>query len=115
MLHEAITKSDRVLNYETLMINQQTQQAFINSSRLDLTDMEFNLLSCFLRYPGRPMDREELARQVWGTAEGGTSNFVDVTVMQLRRKMEGGGQLRLIHAVRGRGYVLHKNGIIEGA
>ena len=115
LLHQALTKSDGTLSYGNISIDQQTHDVLFDGEQLELTNLEFELLACFLRYPGRPLAREELARQVWGNQPGSASNFVDVTVMHLRRKLEGEGRRRLIHAVRGHGYVLHKDGAAEGA
>jgi len=114
VLQQALTKADGPLSYEDLSINQQTHEVLFDGARIDLTNLEFELLACFMRYPGRPLTREELARQVWGNHRGSASNFVDVTVMHLRRKLEAEERPRLIHAVRGHGYVLHKDGAIEG-
>ena len=73
--------------------------------RIDLTPIEFSLLELLLRNPGRVLHRTEIFRQVWGFDFGPSSNSLNVYVGYLRRKTEAGGEPRLIHTVRGVGYV----------
>jgi DNA-binding response OmpR family regulator len=71
---------------------------------LDLSAKELALLICFLRYPGRLLTRSELYERVWKEPFNAESNTLGVHIMELRRKLEACGN-RLIHTVRGRGYV----------
>ena len=87
----------------TLDVGART--AYQGGQWLALTSLELTLLAFFLSQPERSIDRDELARKVWGYPEA-TSNFVDKAVMRLRRKLEANHNPRLIHAVRGRGYIL---------
>ncbi|MGE3856397.1 MAG: winged helix-turn-helix domain-containing protein [Dehalococcoidia bacterium] len=93
------------LRYGGLTVDLQAGTATRGESSLTLTRLEFDLLAYFLARPERAIDREELARGVW-QYQAVTSNFVDVSVMNLRRKLEADGASRLIHSVRGRGYML---------
>jgi two-component system response regulator MprA len=78
-----------------------------NAGRLvDLTAQEFNLLVYFLRHPRQVLSREQLLDAVWGFGPGVTSNVVDVYVGYLRQKLESSREPRLLHTVRGVGYVL---------
>ncbi len=74
--------------------------------RLDLTRTEHLLLELFLTHPRQVLTREQILREVWGFDFEPSSNSLDVYVMYLRRKTEAGGLPRLIHTVRGVGYVL---------
>jgi two-component system response regulator MprA len=72
----------------------------------ELTPTEFELLELFLRHPGRVLSRSSIFTHVWRADVGATSNVLNVYVGYLRRKTEAGGEPRLLHTVRGVGYVL---------
>jgi two-component system response regulator MprA len=73
---------------------------------VDLTAQEFNLLVYLMRHPRQVLTREQILDAVWGLGAGATSNVVDVYVGYLRQKLEAGGEPRLLHTVRGVGYLL---------
>ena len=73
---------------------------------LDLTTREFDLLLTLARHPGQVLSRTQLLEHVWGYTWEVDSNVVDVFVGYLRRKLEAGGEPRLLHTVRGVGFVL---------
>ena len=75
---------------------------------IEVTITEFSLLELFLERPREVISRAELFRGVWGYDFGTMSNALNVHVGRLRRKLEAGGEPRLIHAVRGVGYVLRE-------
>jgi two-component system response regulator MprA len=78
------------------------------SRTIELTRTEFALLELFLRNPRRVLSRSEILLGVWGYDFGPTSNSLDVYIGYLRRKTEAGGEPRLLHTVRGVGYVLRE-------
>ena len=73
---------------------------------IELTRTEFLLLELFLRHPGQVLTRSIIFDRVWGYDFGPASNSLEVYVGYLRRKTEAGGEPRLLHTVRGVGYVL---------
>ncbi len=73
---------------------------------LELTNREFELLETLARHPGMVLSRSQLLEQVWGYTFEVDSNVVDVFVSYLRRKLEAGGESRLLHTVRGVGFVV---------
>ena len=75
---------------------------------LGLTRTEFSLLRLFLDNPGRVLARSVIYERVWGYDFGPSSNSLDVYVGYLRRKTEAGGEPRLLHTVRGIGFVLRR-------
>jgi two-component system, OmpR family, response regulator MprA len=75
---------------------------------LRLTRREFDLLAVFLDHPGTVLARERLLTEAWGFLSPVETNAIDVYVGYLRRKLEEGGERRLIHTVRGVGYVLRE-------
>ena len=73
---------------------------------IELTRTEFALLRLLLEHPGQVLTRSVIFERVWGYDFGATSNTLGVYVGYLRRKLEAGGEPRLLHTVRGLGYVL---------
>ncbi|HVM02765.1 MAG TPA: response regulator transcription factor [Acidimicrobiales bacterium] len=73
---------------------------------ITLTRTEFNLLELLARHPGQVLTRGQLYERVWGWNLDGSSNSLDVYVGYLRKKMEAGGEPRMLHTVRGVGYML---------
>jgi two-component system response regulator MprA len=76
---------------------------------LTLTPKEFDLLALFLQHPRQVLTRERLFERVWGYDFDGQSNVLDVYVGHLRTKLEADGESRLLHTVRGVGYVLRED------
>ncbi|MEZ4502906.1 MAG: response regulator transcription factor [Dehalococcoidia bacterium] len=89
-----------------LRLDPARRQAFIGERELVLTRREFDLLMALARHPGRVLSREQLLSTVWGYDFAVDSNVVDVFIGYLRRKLEAGGEPRLIHTVRGVGFVV---------
>jgi len=71
-----------------------------------LTRTEFDLLEMFMRHPRHVLSRAQILQQVWGFDFDPGSNTLEVYVGYLRRKLEDGGAARVLHTVRGVGYVL---------
>ena len=94
------------LEYADVVLDSNAHLAWRSGARLQLTRTEFALLELFLRAPERVLTRSEILVEVWGYDFGPTSNSLEVYVGYLRRKLEESGRPRLIHTVRGVGYVL---------
>jgi DNA-binding response OmpR family regulator len=73
-----------------------------------LTSLEFKLLHTFLEHPQQVLSKETLLDRIWGYDFGGNANVVEVYIKQLRQKLEGHGEPRLLHTIRGAGYVLRE-------
>jgi two-component system response regulator MprA len=99
-----------VLLYEDLELDPAAHTARRGDRPIDLTRTEFALLELLLRNAGRPLPRETIMDRVWGWESEPTSNSLEVFVGYLRRKTEASGEPRLIHTVRGVGYVLRGDG-----
>ncbi|HTR70518.1 MAG TPA: response regulator transcription factor [Mycobacteriales bacterium] len=95
-----------VLEYADVALDPVAHTARRGDRAIDLTRTEFALLELFLRNAGRPLPRETIMDRVWGWESEPTSNSLEVFVGYLRRKTEANGEPRLIHTVRGVGYVL---------
>jgi len=95
-----------VLRLADLTLDPSTREVRRGARRVELTAREHTLLDYFLRNAGRVLSRPMLAQHVWGLDFDPESNVVDVYVGYLRRRIEGPGEQRLLHTVRGVGYVL---------
>jgi DNA-binding response OmpR family regulator len=87
-------------------LNPATREAFRADRRLELTAREFELLEFMMRNERLVVSRDTLLEDVWGYAPFSETNTIDVFVSNLRRKLEGGGEPRVLHTVRGAGYVM---------
>ncbi|TDD09456.1 response regulator transcription factor [Nonomuraea diastatica] len=94
------------LTYDDLRMDPATREVTRGDRRLDLTRTEYLLMELFLAHPRQVLTRDQILSEVWGFDFEPTSNSLDVYVMYLRRKTEAGGEPRVIHTVRGVGYVL---------
>jgi two-component system response regulator MprA len=89
-----------------LTLDPGTHEVRRGGRAIELTAQEFELLRYFLRHPRQVLTRQQLLDAVWGGGNAATSNVVDVYVGYLRGKLEAGDEPRLLHTVRGVGYVL---------
>lgn len=96
------------LSFSDLTLNAQTREVTRADRRISLTRTEFALLEAFLQHPRRVLDREWLLNEVWGFDFPTTANSLEVYIGYLRRKTEAANETRLIHTVRGIGYVLRE-------
>lgn len=97
-----------VLRFEDLCLDTGTRQALRGEREIELTTTEYELLHQFLEHPRRVLPRNFLMDRVWGYDFGGNTNVLEVYVKQLRQKLEAEGEPRLIHTLRGTGYVLRE-------
>lgn len=95
-----------VLRYQNLSLDTASRIVRRGETKVDLTKTEFELLLLFMRNPERVLTRSIIVDKVWGYDFGGNDNILDVYIKYLRSKLEEKGQKRLIHTVRGVGYVL---------
>lgn len=97
-----------VLTFADLTLDTSTRQASRKGRMIPLTAKEYDLLELFLRHPRQVLTREMIFDRVWGYDFGGESNVLDVYIRYLRQKLETEGEQRLLHTVRGVGYVLRE-------
>ncbi|RCK68488.1 MULTISPECIES: response regulator transcription factor [Desertihabitans] len=96
------------LTFSDLSLNTQTREVLRGSRSISLTRTEFALLQAFMENPRRVLERSWLLNEVWGFDFPTTANSLEVYIGYLRRKSEAEGETRLIHTVRGVGYVLRE-------
>jgi two-component system, OmpR family, response regulator MprA len=98
-----------ILTFNDLTLDTSTRLGTRRGRPIALTAKEYDLLELFMRHPRQVMTREMIFDRVWGYDFGGESNVLDVYIRYLRQKLESEGETRLIHTVRGVGYVLREN------
>ncbi len=106
LLRRRQPKEGETLRFSDLSLDTATREVRRGTQILELTTQEFNLLELFMRHPRQVLKRDMIYDRVWGYNFEGLSNVIEVYVRYLRSKMEAGGQPKLIHTVRGVGYVL---------
>jgi two-component system response regulator MprA len=94
--------------YADVTLDPSTREARRGDLSLQLTVTEFNLLHLLLRHPRQVLERRQILNDVWGYDFGGDDNVLEIYVGYLRKKLETDGRSRLIHTVRGIGYVLRE-------
>jgi two-component system response regulator MprA len=97
---------EQPLRFEDLELDPLAHEARRGRRAIELTRTEFLLLELLLRHPRQVLTRAAISDHVWGYDFGPASNSLEVYVGYLRRKTEAGGEPRLVHTVRGIGYVL---------
>lgn len=89
-----------------LSVNQEAREVRRGNRLIDLTPKEYELLHYLIQHPRQVKSRPQILEAVWGYDFGGEDNVLEVTVSNLRAKLERGGLPRLVHTVRSVGYVL---------
>jgi two-component system response regulator MprA len=97
-----------ILRYSDLQLDTGTRLAKRVDRTFELTAKEYDLLEYLIRNPRQVLTREQILDRVWGYDFGGESNVLEVYVRYLRQKTEANNEQRLIHTVRGVGYVLRE-------
>jgi len=95
-------------SFADLTLNPGTREARRGQRAFDLTPTEFDLLLLFMRHPRQVLERGQILADVWGYDFGGDDNVLEVYIGYLRKKTQAAGEPRLIHTVRGVGYVLRE-------
>ena len=99
-------EEERRLCFADITLDIGTREVFREGREIRLTAKEFDLLLFFMEHPRQVMTRNLLIERAWGYDYSGESNVLEVYVGMIRQKLEEAGEKRLIHTVRGVGYVL---------
>ena len=104
----APSSKPEILKYADLTLDTGTRLARRADRNFELTAKEYDLLEYLIRNPRQVLTREQILDRVWGYDFGGESNVLEVYVRYLRQKTEANNEARLIHTVRGVGYVMRE-------
>ncbi|NPA92202.1 MAG: response regulator transcription factor [Chloroflexi bacterium] len=108
LLRRSRHEEPKVYRFADLELDTGTHEARRGDRKIALTAKEYELLELFMRHPRQVLTREQIYDQVWKYDFGAGSNLLEVYIRYLRRKLEAGGEPRLIHTLRGVGYVLRE-------
>ncbi|MFZ6029737.1 MAG: response regulator transcription factor [Chloroflexota bacterium] len=108
LLRRAQPSRPQVLRFADLSLDTGTRQAMRGDRVISLTAKEYELLELFMRNPRQVLTRDMIFDRVWGYDFGGESNIIEVYMRYLRQKLEVSDETRLLHTVRGMGYVLRE-------
>jgi two-component system response regulator MprA len=108
LLRRAGSPGDQILRFADLVLNPVAHEVHRGDRLIEVTRTEFLLLELFLVNPRQVLSRSIIFDRVWGYDFGPSSNSLEVYIGYLRRKTEAGGEPRLIHTVRGVGYILRE-------
>jgi two-component system, OmpR family, response regulator MprA len=97
-----------IFAFSDLRLDTATRYAYRGERQIELTAREFDLLMLFLRHPNQVMTRELIMERIWGDDFPGESNVLEVTISNVRRRLEAEGEPRLLQTVRGVGYALRQ-------
>ena len=109
LLRRTQTPKQKSYTFADLVLDTGTRRAQRGERVIDLTAKEYELLELFMRNPRQVLTREMIYDDVWGYDFGGDSNIIEVYIRYLRQKLEDGKEPRLLHTVRGMGYVLRED------
>lgn len=101
-------QGEKPATYADLYLDPVTREVRRGDRQLSLSPKEFDLLAYFLRHPRQVLPRERILLDVWGYDFGGDGNVLEVYIRYLRSKTEAADEARLIHTVRGVGYVMRE-------
>ena len=99
-------KKSNVFTLGDLQVDAQSHTVTRGGKEINLLPKEFTILEYMIRNQGTVLSREQLENQIWNYERSGSSNNIDVYISKLRKKIDGEGRSRLLHTIRGVGWVL---------
>ena len=106
MTRKKAGKRSNVFTLGDLQVDAQSHTVTRGGQEINLLPKEFTILEYMIRNQGTVFSREQLENQIWNYEHSGSSNNIDVYISKLRKKIDGDGQSRLLHTIRGVGWVL---------
>lgn len=109
LLRKPVTQKSSVLRVADLSLHMDTRQVFRGDKEIRLSSKEYALLHYMMQNVGVVLSRDKLEQHVWDYDFSGGSNVIDVYIRYLRKKVDEGYENKLIHTVRGHGYILRED------
>lgn len=106
MTRKQVGSRSNVFSAADLVLDTSTRTVTRAGKEISLIPKEYALLECLMRNQGRVLSREQLENQIWNYEYSGSSNNVDVYISRLRKKVDSGHEIKLIHTIRGAGWTL---------
>lgn len=101
-----------IFTYEDLSVDTQKRTVTREGTEISLIPKEFTILEHLIRNQGMVISREQLENRIWNYEYSGSSNNIDVYMSRLRKKIDGDSEVKLIHTIRGVGWVLRKENVL---
>lgn len=108
MTRKSSGNHSNLFTYEDLSVDTKKRTIFRNGEEIILLPKEFTILEHLIRNQGTVLSREQLENQIWNYEYSGSSNNIDVYMSKLRKKIDGNHSVKLLHTIRGVGWVLRK-------
>lgn len=108
MLRKPVSVKSNIYRVDDLEMHVDTREVFRGGEKISLSGKEFALLRYMIQNQGVVLSRQKLEQHIWNYDYSGGSNVIDVYIRYLRKKIDDGHETKLIHTVRGAGYVLKK-------
>ena len=108
MLRKPVSVKSSVYQVDDLEVHMDTREVLRGGEKISLSGKEFALLQYMIQNQGIVLSRQKLEQHIWNYDYSGGSNVIDVYIRYLRKKIDEGHEVKLIHTVRGAGYVLKK-------
>ncbi len=103
---KSVGNSTNIYTVGDLSVNLKSREVIRGGKNIELSSKEYAILECLIRNAGTVMSREKIENSVWNYDYAGGTNVIDVYIRYLRKKIDDGFDTKLIHTVRGAGYVL---------
>jgi len=104
-----VLMTNQTLKFADLILNLDSKEVIRNKTHIDLTALEYRLLEYLMRNQGRVLSKNQIAENVWDVNFDKGTNYIEVYINYLRRKVDKDFESKLIHTVFGMGYVLKEN------
>lgn len=108
LLRRRESRASEMLAYRDLRLDVGARIAYRGERAISLTTTEYELLEFLMHHPRQVISKDHFMKRIWGYDFGGNGNIVEVYIASLRRKLEQGGERRLIQTIRGAGYALRE-------
>ena len=108
MTRKSSGNHSNLFTYEDLSVDTKKRTIFRNGEEIILLPKEFTILEHLIQNQGTVLSREQLENQIWNYEYSGSSNNIDVYMSKLRKKIDGNHSVKLLHTIRGVGWVLRK-------
>ncbi len=108
LIRRSSSQSSQVYQIADLMVNDKTKTVTRSNIPISLSSKEFNILLYMIMHAGQVLSRETLNQHMWNYDYEGSSNIIDVYIRYLRKKIDEGHEKKLIHTIRGQGYVIRE-------
>lgn len=107
--NQSVVDTEGMFTFTDIVLNRESRECQRGDHKINLRGKEFDILHYFMCHPNKVLSKDQILNQVWGHDYEGESNTIEVYIASLRSKLEEYNQPRVIHTVRGLGYILRED------